>query len=1145
LYSASYCPHFLLTLWLVIVAIPLFATAVHAQEQVPLPESKPAAIGKLTPEMVEQRIKELDALTDLDEATRAELTAIYQEAGRLLTLAADYEKRASAFAEESRTAPDDLQRAQFQKSVLNTSVTIDVPPDATLGQLDEQLKVAQGELAEAKRLQQELKTESGRRPTRRSEISEKVKQLRETRPGLAAELAAKRGSTAPKDVAVVARLQAQLQALDAEFQLYEQELAAYAATVDLLPIQLELAERNVSLGEKRVELWNRQVEIARTAQVQMQERAAALKAERTTGALEPLAVRNQKLAAENRTLVADIQDVNADLKDSQELLDDVKQKFQVTQDKVDSVGLNFAIGLLLRKEDAALPNVSKYRRNSRQREETIRDVQLRIIDLAVDRSKLTDVDYVDEFIDSVEVPAEVSRDEFTTDVVSLVEQQLELLATLQKNANDYFERLVDLESTEQQLCEAVAQYETYIDERVLWIRSSEPLAWTDIKRSVASMQWFLAHEQWEKMIALALDALDQHWFLKLPVLLGWLVWLFFQRRLRTAISQLGERAASGSCRSYMPTALTLIWTLLITGLWPALMMIVVWSLQPGSAEDEFSRALAVGLTGAAVYYLALEFLRQVCRPNGLADAHFGWPSAGRSSLRRNLRWLMAVTVPLVFAAGTLYAHARSRSEETLALSEAQEATARLCTMLMIMAAAVFTYRVLHPQGALFRSLSEETPEPRLYRMRHVIYVLALAFLGFLLVLALIGFDFTVARLVRRFYESVLLLEILLVTTSLISRWLVVARRRLAIAHAQQRRAQTVAQSEESSGLAAQAIAESTPNLAVIGDQSRQLLESLIAITALGGFWLIWTDVIPALNFLEEFKLWTVTSGATEVKITANNVVLATVIVVATVLATKNIPGLLEIAVLSRLPLDAGNRYAIITIIRYVLTIVGIILAFSSIGILWSKYQWLVAAASVGLGFGLQEIFANFVSGLIVLFEQPIRVGDVVTIGNVTGVVSKIRMRATTVTNWDRQEFIVPNREFITGQLLNWTLSNTVNRVLITAGVAYGSDPDRVRQIMLDVANQHPTVLDDPAPNVTFEQFGDSTLNIVLRCYLPTMDERLATIHALNTAVHEKLNAAGIAFAFPTRELYFKNPLPPPPPPQSAGDASARAHEAAG
>ena len=101
----------------------------------------------------------------------------------------------------------------------------------------------------------------------------------------------------------------------------------------------------------------------------------------------------------------------------------------------------------------------------------------------------------------------------------------------------------------------------------------------------------------------------------------------------------------------------------------------------------------------------------------------------------------------------------------------------------------------------------------------------------------------------------------------------------------------------------------------------------------------------------------------------------------------------------------------------------------------------------------------------------------------------------------------------------------MNRILITVGVAYGTDPDLVRRILLEIVRQHPVVLDDPAPSVTFETFGDSTLNIVLRCYLPSLENRLATVHDLNTAAQRELNAAGIEFAFPTRELYIKTPAP--------------------
>ena len=123
-----------------------------------------------------------------------------------------------------------------------------------------------------------------------------------------------------------------------------------------------------------------------------------------------------------------------------------------------------------------------------------------------------------------------------------------------------------------------------------------------------------------------------------------------------------------------------------------------------------------------------------------------------------------------------------------------------------------------------------------------------------------------------------------------------------------------------------------------------------------------------------------------------------------------------------------------------------------------NYQWLFAALSVGLGFGMQEIFANFVSGIILLFERPIRVGDTVTINDVTGTVAKIRIRAITMIDPDRKEVIVPNKSFVTGQVTNWALSNTVTRLVVSVGVAYGSDLELVKRLLLQAANEQPSVL---------------------------------------------------------------------------------------
>jgi len=160
--------------------------------------------------------------------------------------------------------------------------------------------------------------------------------------------------------------------------------------------------------------------------------------------------------------------------------------------------------------------------------------------------------------------------------------------------------------------------------------------------------------------------------------------------------------------------------------------------------------------------------------------------------------------------------------------------------------------------------------------------------------------------------------------------------------------------------------------------------------------------------------------------------------------------------------------------------------------------------TVGLGFGLQEIFANFISGLIILFEQPIRVDDVVTVGDVTGKVSMIRIRATTIRKWDQRELIVPNKEFITGRLINWTLSDNVLRMVFPVGMA------------------EPRVIDEPKPVVVFTGFGASSLDFELRVYLSGMDNYVPLWHDINCAIDDAFRKAEIEIAFPQQDLHLRS-----------------------
>ena len=188
---------------------------------------------------------------------------------------------------------------------------------------------------------------------------------------------------------------------------------------------------------------------------------------------------------------------------------------------------------------------------------------------------------------------------------------------------------------------------------------------------------------------------------------------------------------------------------------------------------------------------------------------------------------------------------------------------------------------------------------------------------------------------------------------------------------------------------------------------------------------------------------------------------------------------------------------------------------------WNKLQWLVAALSVGLGFGLQEIFANFISGLIILFERPVRIGDMVTIGEMTGTVSRIRIRATTITELDRKESIIPNKVFVTERLLNWSLSDCVTRITLHIRLGHDADLEQARSIMLQCMQENYRVLEDPEPVVLFLEAGLSSFNHEMRYHVGEISDRNTSIDEIHNRLVERFRDAGIRMAFQQLDVHVK------------------------
>jgi len=227
----------------------------------------------------------------------------------------------------------------------------------------------------------------------------------------------------------------------------------------------------------------------------------------------------------------------------------------------------------------------------------------------------------------------------------------------------------------------------------------------------------------------------------------------------------------------------------------------------------------------------------------------------------------------------------------------------------------------------------------------------------------------------------------------------------------------------------------------------------------------------------------------------------------------------------RVDMDRGAREAAVSIFGYTGVIISVIIGLQVAGVGFSNLALIAGALSVGIGFGLQNIVNNFVSGLILLFERPIKTGDWISVGNTEGYVKSIRMRSTQIQTFDRADVIVPNSELIAGQVTNWMLHDPRGRVRVPVGVAYGSDTEKVRQILLETAAAHAEVITDgtmPTPRVLFREFGDSSLNFELRAFIRNIDKRLVVISDLNFAIDAAFRKNGVEIPFPQRDIHIRS-----------------------
>jgi potassium efflux system protein len=1093
-------------------------------------EATEGIAAELNPDNLHSKIAQTEASTELADTVKAELLAKYQQALEQVQVAQRYAEKIAELKAKQAEAPQRLEEVRAELDAPRTPVA-SPDPNMPLDTLTAELATREQALTVAQDRVKALDTEAQFRADRTRQIPELLAGAAKRIEEINKDLATPPTASVSPAVGVARRtlLQARRRAVEREVDAYEAELSSYRARSELLAARRDLAARTLSRAKEVVDAWQAAVRKKREADVARQEQQATAALAETPAALRSVAETNRALVDALTEVQPKITEAEKDETRVRETFLDLGTRLEALQKNIDAPALKGTIGPQLRQARARLQSLQDVRRRWEQSKARYNEVGFLAYEYGEQRKALGDLDAAVERtledLDEELTPAR--RAALEPELRKLLESRRETVVKLTEYYNTYQKELQDLVAAQGELVGRVEQFRAFINEYVLWIRSAAPLHQTrwpqDAERKLNDLG---------ALGTLLVTDVRTHipgYGIGVAVVLALLV---VRRRMRLLIIRLRDKVMAVYADSYKWTVQVLVATIVMSLPLPLLLLLMGQRLSAVAEEAptalyELGQALGLGFRAAGAVLFNLLFIRNCCRVRGLAESHFRWPNAGVAIARRNLTWLAVVFVVAAVVVGTAERYPDAAWRDTLG---------RLAFMGAMVALLVFAARILHPTHGAVANWVGFRKDAAVFKLRWVWYVAVLALPVLLIGLAGSGFYYTAIALAKRLTETVYVILGVAFLHALAFRWLYVAQRKLAIAQAKKRRAAALAKAAEGTE---QTASEAPPlpdekelDLVSIGEQTRKLLRAGVMFGLVLGFWYTWVDLLPALDFLQEVHLWSYTveraanaegAAALEVQyITLQHALAATVILIATFLLAKDIPGLLEIALLQRLPLDMGGRFAVTAIARYAIFVVGVVSAFSAIGIGWSKVQWLVAAVSVGLGFGLQEIFANFVSGIVMLFERPIRIGDTVTVGNVSGTVTRMRIRATTITDWDRKELIIPNKEFITGQVINWSLTDQVLRIVIPVGIAYGSDTEKAEKVLYRVADKDPIVMKDPPPRVLFLGFGDSSLSFELRVYIPSIEHLLTTKHNLHKAIDAAFREAGIEIAFPQRDIHVRS-----------------------
>lgn len=1096
-------------------------------------------------------LAKLESLAETDGQGSSPIRENYSQALQALDRAAIANERAKQYFEDTVGLPEATRVVRSQLD--DATATVNVYPDTTdltLAQIEDYFREAQSDLVSAHSQLDESTKTAQFRALRLTYIPEELAVLA----GLRTQL--KEGLQNQSQTSEGESLQTLLLAKDEEFdaksRLLEAETANYEARREYLLLTKDLAIRSVKRAESEVEHWLpilelRQAENAETSAAELEQEVDQLLLQYPR--LKDYGVEIKKLAlirlGENG-LPQQLSRARLDLQKTNGQLRSTISRHSGASRRISAGGLNESSGIILRRDYVWLQPVAEINQDAATLQDRLASVQLELIEIEEQR----------EASALGERPLDLLFNELSSqgsepDVLAAALRLQTILHDLRDQIHDDLTALLTISLEHRaalsSLTEAVNHYREYIEQKILWVKSSTLSPWRSLQLLPEHSSEFLSAAASIPLKSSVNDLIRRHPIQSFFIPLLFIFLLIGRKKISSQLEFRHLQVRSYKTDRFSNTSVALA----LAGLLALPLPLCLWTTGQIISSSAAHPLWAFGkqVEQISVLWLVLRFLKLIVSKGGIAQVHFRWQTGQLKRVRKELRWFE----PIVVITGSFILAPADFEPGMWA-----ETIGRLSFVFHLCAVALFGNRLLrfNPDSPdkLLASASAAPSETSFFRKTSTVWRILVVFIPALLLIATaFGYYFTALQLEQRLRISIGFGLVLFLAHTILMRWLFIARRRLAVSQAYEIQAK---RNEEVSDDTNKPINPGTMeldlvDLPTVNSQTQRLFKSAISLATIIGLFFIWSQVFPALENLNHVQVWPkleIISEATDsdaeiqldsdigsaaltadteagtepAVVTLAELLLALLILLGTFVFGKNLPAILELALLQRLPLDSGSRYAISTITRYLIVLLGLGAASNAVGISWEHVQWLVAALTFGLAFGLQEIFANFISGLIILFERPIRVGDIITVGETEGYVTQLRMRATTVQDFDRRELLVPNKEFITQKVVNWTLSDPVTRLVIPVGIAYGSDTKLAREVLLNCADLDSLVLADPAPSAIFRGFGDSSLDFQLRVFLSSRDLWPMAMDQLHARIDAAFRSFGIEIAFPQRDLHIRS-----------------------